>query len=177
MRDYAEQLFSEQLEPSHEKRDYADKLFSSPELIPGVSKPFKDVEEIKTPIIGQLKGSLVDDPYLRAKIFAKERDIPISRYRVTPKGGVEFKNDQGEWQREDVTWLPAAIAHPSTYLGTAGAMLGPKGAIGGAMLGEAARKGIGTAVYGEKREVLPDLIDVGLEGIFALGGEMAGKLV
>lgn len=132
-----------------------------------------------------MKASFVDDPYIKAKIFAQARGIPVTQYRLTKSGELEFKNEQGQWERE-ISEIPLSklkeslaniISHPSTTLGTIGAMLGPKGAIVGAMAGETIRKGVGSIVYGEKQTAFGNLTDVGLEGIFALSGEIVGKLL
>jgi hypothetical protein len=135
-----------------------------------------------------MKAGLVDDPVTKVKIFAEGRGIAIAdiakRYRIQD-GKIEFKADDGKWQRE-VSDIPMAqviqggaqvLSHPSTYLATAGAALGPAGAVGGAIAGEEARRLIGKHVYGEPQEFTDRLITLTLEGTFALGGEMAGKLI
>ncbi len=133
-----------------------------------------------------MKTSFVDNPYVKARIYAESRGIPINRYRVTKKGDIEFRDDQGKWQREvsEMPWskikqtLASIIAHPSTALGTAGAIFGgPVGAVAGAVTGEAVRKGVGALKYGEEQTTLGNLMDIGLEGIFALGGEVVGKVL
>lgn len=137
-----------------------------------------------------MKASLVNDPATKIRIFAKARGIPESeipkRYRVDRKGKIEFLSDQGTWQREVSPVMPMPIVqgaaevagHPSTYLGTAGAaFLGPAGAIGGAMGGEALRRGIGRIAYDEPQTAGDVLTGILLEGVFAAGGEMMGKLI
>ena len=136
------------------------------------------------------EASLVDDPLTRVKIFAEARGIPPekigARYRITPDNDIEFKTDSGQWQREisehpltQIKSMGASVlSHPSTYLGTAGAVVGgAKGAVAGAMAGEAARKAIGRTVYDEPQTISGNLFDIALEGALALGGEMAGKAI
>lgn len=136
-----------------------------------------------------MKAGLVDDPVTKVKIFAEGRGIPVSeipgRYRIRD-GKIEFKTNDGSWQREvsDVPLQRAiqagaeTLSHPSTYLGTAGAILGgAPGAVGGAMAGEIIRKGVGKAAYREPQTIGGNLLDVGLEGVLALGGEMVGKVI
>jgi len=168
-----------------------------PSPIPGGTSPISTItgkpetrfisgKEPGAGFVSMMKGSFVDDPYVKARIFSESRGIPVSRYRVNPKGDIEFKDDQGNWQRE-VSEMPIhklkqtlanIIAHPSTTLGTIGAIFGsPKGAIVGAMGGETLRKGIAAGVYGEKQTAFGNLVDVGMEGLFALGGEMVGKIL
>ena len=146
---------------------------------------FVSGEEPGAEFVPMMKAGFVDDPYIKAKIFSEARGVPISRYRVNSKGNIEFKDNKGSWQRE-VSELPIhqvkqilanIIAHPSTTLGTMGAIMGGAGgAIIGAMGGETLRKGIAAGVYGEKQTAFGNLVDVGMEGLFALGGELAGKI-
>uniref|UniRef100_A0A6M3IQ29 Uncharacterized protein n=1 Tax=viral metagenome TaxID=1070528 RepID=A0A6M3IQ29_9ZZZZ len=134
----------------------------------------------------QVLSGLVDDPYIKAKIFSEARGIPITRYRVGKSGEVEFKNNQGQWQRE-VSQMPMSrlkrlaaetIGHPSTIAAPAGAMIaGPAGAVAGAAGGELIRKGIGKYVYGEKPGILNTLADTAMQGVFALAGEGVGKII
>ena len=133
-----------------------------------------------------VKASFVDDPKIKAKIFAESRGIPVSNYRISKEGNVEFKNKEGKWQREvgelQTSKLKSSgaeiVGHPSTYLAPAGAIVaGPAGAVGGAMAGELVKKGVGKYVYGEKPGTLNTLADVALQGVLALAGETAGKVI
>ncbi len=127
----------------------------------------------------------VDDPVTKAKIFARARDIPLSRYRIK-EGKIEFRNISGMWQRE-VGDLPASrlkaataeiLAHPSTYLGTAGAVTGGvPGSVGGAVVGAIARKVHGAVRHEEPSTTPGLLLNFALEGLLALGGETAGKVL
>ena len=127
----------------------------------------------------------VDDPVTKAKIFAKARDIPLSGYRIK-EGKIEFRNSYGQWQRE-VGDLPQSklknalaeiIAHPSTYLGTAGAAAGGvPGAVIGAVTGAIARKVHGAVRHEEPSTTTGLLLNFALEGLLALGGETVGKLL
>jgi hypothetical protein len=143
--------------------------------------PGKEPEAGIWPIV---KGIYADKPITRVKIFAEARGIPISRYRIY-KGNIIFQDEEGNWQREvgelGATKLKemaiTGLGHPVTTLSAIGAGLGGvKGAVGGAMLGEAARKGVGKLVYKEPIEPARDLIDIGMEGVFALAGEAVGKM-
>lgn len=126
-----------------------------------------------------MKTGLVDDPGTKVRIYAEARGIPVTRYR-NRQGNIEFLNGKGRWQRE-VSEIPldmlkagvaGAVTDPRTYTGTAGAMIGgPKGAVAGSMAGGLIRKVIGAAVYGEPQSGLQNLLDIGMDGIFALGGE------
>ena len=203
---YAKELLAEAGGGSQRARpsvDYARELLEGPIKKQGpVGGTFQETEEISA-ITGKpirqflpgadpeasfatlLKSFYADKPFTKAKIFSEARGIPVSRYRVGEGGQVEFKNSQGQWQREvsdlgasKLKSFAAEVAgHPGTYLGPAGAAFGPLGAVGGAMGGEILRKGVAKGVYGEEIEPVGDLVDVGLQGIFALGGEMAGKVV
>lgn len=134
----------------------------------------------------QVLSSFVDDPFIKAKIYSEARGMPITRYRVSKGGEVEFKTDAGTWQRE-VSQLPFSkakrfaaevVGHPSTYLSPVGAVVaGPIGAVGGAMGGELLKKGIGYAAYGETPGALNTLTDTAMQGIFALAGETVGKVL
>lgn len=167
-----------------------------PSPIPGGAGPISTItgkpetrfvsgEESGAEFIAMALSGFVDKPYNKARIFSEARGIPVSRYRVTKEGEIEFKNDEGNWQRE-VSELPihqikqslaTVLSHPSTYLGTGGAIIGgPYGAIVGSMAGELIRKGVGSIIYGEEQTAFGNLIDVGMEGLFALGGELAGKI-
>lgn len=161
--------------------------------LPASYPPTKDYynppEEAGAGFRAMAETALVDKPITKVKIYAKARGIPIgdiaSRYRIQD-GKIEFKTESGKWQREisehpgqQIKHGAAQIAgHPSTYLGTAGALVGgPWGALGGAVAGEAIRKQIASGVYGEEQTVWGNLFDIGLEGILALGGEVVGKLI
>ena len=137
-----------------------------------------------------IQTTFVDDPVSKAKIYAKARGIPIpeiaTRYRLTQDNDIEFRTNEGQWQREtpeifsgmSAEMVANIVGHPSTYLGTAGAAVaGPKGAVLGAMGGEAARKAIGRFAYDEPQTIAGNLIDIGLEGLLALGGEFVGKVI
>ena len=208
MADYAKDLFSGSMgleSPEKSSRDYAKELFFAAQAAPAenpvggtfsptgeistiTAKPMTKYVEMKQPEASfgsLLKSGFVDDPFIKAKIFSESRGIPISRYRVNKTGQVEFKDEEGNWQRE-VSEKPLSkvragaaevVGHPSTYLAPAGAVtLGPMGAAGGGMIGEAGRKAVGKYVYGEQPGTLKTLGDIAMQGILALGGEMAGKV-
>ena len=150
-----------------------------------------------TPVSGEpasfetmVKQGLVDNPITKIRIFAKARDIPVSeipnRYRISKDDQIEFKNDGGKWQRE----IPAKIgskleqaaaeiiSHPSVPLGVAGEVAaGPLGAAGGAAAGAGIRKGIGKLAFDEPQSIGGNILDIALEGMLALGGAMAGKVI
>ncbi len=130
-----------------------------------------------------IKSGFVDDPAAKIKIFAKDRGIDPKRYRIN-NGNIEFLNSANKWQREE-SELPIdrlgsgiikGVTNPGAILGTVGAMGGPIGAVAGAVGGEGIRKGIGGAVLGEEQTTLGNLVDVGLEGLLAAGGELFGAL-
>jgi hypothetical protein len=213
MTDYADLLLSGTPE-KEEQTDYADILLSGGKIEPPVGGTYnprkfsrnapsgtsaitgkQEMEyypgnEPEASFGAQMKATYADTPWGKIKALAASRGIPTeevpSRYRVGKGGEIEFKDKQGNWNREigearesKLKGLAAQVAgHPSTYLGTAGAAVGGvPGAVGGAMIGEVIRKGVGKTVFGEKIEPWNDLTDVAMEGVFALGGEMAGKLV
>lgn len=151
------------------------------------SKAYAIPRESEAGMLAQIKASFVDDPLTKVKIFADARGISPSRYRLNPKTKqIEFKDETGAYQRE-VFELESSKAKsmfaelaldPKLYLGTAGAAIGgTPGAVGGTMLGEGIRKGVGKIAFGEKVNVPQDLLDVGLAGALAFGGEMAGKSI
>lgn len=204
--DYASELFSSREEKPVKGTgyDYAKDLISGVKEEAPVGGTYQPTGEISTIKGGDprkmkyvpgsqpeagfgalLESSFVDDPFIKAKIFSRARGVPISRYRVGKTGHVEFKDDEGNWQREvgelgssQIKSIAAdVLGHPSTYLAPAGAALGVPGAVGGAMGGEVARKAIAKWAYGEDPSLGKSLIDVGMQGIFALGGEVVGKVV
>jgi len=129
-----------------------------------------------------MKSSFVDDPQKKIEIFAASRGISPEKYRVA-NGKIEFQDEKGNWQRE-VGELPtsgikniaaATLAHPGTYLAPPAVLLGPAGPPLAAGAGEAIRKGLGTLVYGEKRNLVPDLLDVGLQAGVGTIGSLSGK--
>lgn len=152
----------------------------------GVRAQYNTADEPSAGFGTMMETSFVDSPAAKAKIFSKARGIPIERYRIR-SGEVEFKNDKGRWQRE-ISDLPtdqlknigaSVVADPRTYLGTAGAIgAGTAGAVLGTMAGGGIRKDIGRLVYGDEDQgVLSNMVDMAMDGILALGGEMAGKVL
>lgn len=132
-----------------------------------------------------LKAGYVDDPIAKINIYAKSRGIPVDRYKVID-GEIVYKDDKGDWQREvsdagyDKLRKEAiqGATNPGAILGTAGAVLGGSpGAVAGAMAGEGVRKVIGRKMLGDQpKSTFNDLVDVGVQGLVALGGEAFGKL-
>lgn len=208
MPDYAEELLSGNIQTKKpKKRDWADEILNvggtfqpkkSP--VPGGSPPVSTItgkpekeyipqDEPGAKFTTMAKAGFVDDPVTKIKIYAEDRGISIAeipkRYRIN-KGKIEFKTDSGKWQRE-VSEVPLSrvvqgvaqtASHPSTILGTAGAIVGNAPlAVVASMVGETIRKGVGKFVYDEPQTMWGNLIDITLEGALALGGEMIGKVI
>ncbi len=135
---------------------------------PGIStitgKPEMEYHPGKQPeasFTTMMKAGLADDPFIKMKIFSVDRGIPIERYRLNPKDQVEFKDNEGNWQREVGEATESKIKNvaatvtgdPRAILGTAGGMIaGIPGMVGGTVLGAVARKAGATLVFGERRK-------------------------
>jgi hypothetical protein len=121
----------------------------------------------------------VDDPFIKMKIFAKNRGIDIARYRLNPQSKqVEFKDDEGNWQREVSELIESRMLNTAAsqatdlrnYTTAAGTLIGGPlvGGPIGMVVGSVGRKLIASKVYGEKRDFLNDLVDVGVDTSLAV---------
>lgn len=146
----------------------------------------------------EIKAGFVDDPKAKMRIYAGARfpDLPIEeamrRYGVSD-GEIVFVDDDGQLRRETPDaftskakrFLGEEIARsPATIGGAAGTIAGtianpliggPIGAATGAAAGEGIRKAIGGLALGDKQGPLDYAVDMGVEGISALGGELLGR--
>ena len=154
-----------------------------------VQTEYKPGDEPTASFGSMMEASVSDDIGTKVRIYANNRGITGSdifkRYRIN-NGNIEFKSEKGNWQREIGDNVVSRVqkgaadivGHPSTYLGTAGAVVaGVPGAVGGAMLGEGIRKGIAKYIYDEPQTAVGNLIDVAIEGALALGGEAVGRVI
>jgi hypothetical protein len=152
------------------------------------TKPIKKFVGMNEPEAGlwpQIKAGWAEQPINKIKAFSESRGIPISRYRMGEGGQVEFKDNQGKWQREvseqPISKIGAGVANlvgdPSTYTMAAGAAVGVPGIAAGAAAGPLIKRGIAKIKYDEDPSVAGTLTDIGMNEIFGLGGKFAGTVV
>lgn len=136
-------------------------------------------------VLTHAKAGWVKDPETRMRIYAEARGIPVERYRIQD-GQIIFQADDGKWYSETPEGFigPAKkaigtlMSRPiSTTLGTIGSLAGPHGAFLGAAGGRGVERGIGALAFEEPQTVTGNLVDMGVEGSLAAGGELVGRLV
>jgi hypothetical protein len=144
--------------------------------------PPEEIEPLP-PAWTQFKTSLTHDPEIKMQILSKDLDIPIERMGVKD-GKVQYVTDDGQIKTigEAVTAEQAAgkflmtMTEPAVVGSVIGeSVAGPYGAAVGAEIGEVARQGIASLVYGEDITFWESLGNSSTEALLGLVGGLGAK--